>query len=147
MSLLGRLRAWWRETFGGGAVTGDSASTADAVAYDYECAVCGTGVDGPDESCPLCHSSDVVSAGAESGASPDPTEPSFGRDQYVSPGDESDASVARLRELRQQDELLERHADRWRRTEAGFVVETADGERVVDSREAVVALLRNEGVE
>lgn len=143
MSLLGRLRAWWRETFGGGVATDDSAATA--AAYDYECAVCGTGVDGPEESCPLCQSTDVVRVGDESADSADSTEPSFGREQHVSPGD--DESVERLRELRKQDELLERHADRWRQVDDGFVVETSDGERLVESREGVVEALRNEGVE
>lgn len=56
MNLLDRLRGWWRSTFGGD----DLEDAGGAGTYDYECTVCGTGVDGPDADCPLCRSSDVV---------------------------------------------------------------------------------------
>lgn len=45
----------------------DGTETHDA---EFVCSVCGTGVDDPNESCPLCQSTDVVPAGgSESGPS------------------------------------------------------------------------------
>lgn len=54
----------------------------------------------------------------------------------------NDEAVERLRELRDDDALLERHADRWEPHAGGYRVETTAGTRIVDSREEVAALLR-----
>lgn len=148
MSLLDRLRAWWRrlrERAGPASEVAGTDRGADPEA-DYECAVCGTDVEVPEGSCPLCRSTDVVPAGATAGGdgssgdgSFDAGEPPAG-DRHVSLGE--DGSVERLRDLRADGELLERYADRWQSVEGGFRVETEDGTRVVDSREEVAAVLR-----
>lgn len=62
MGVLERLRGWWRSVTGD---DGDVETTVEGTGtYDYECSVCGTGVDEPDADCPLCRSSDVVAADA-----------------------------------------------------------------------------------
>lgn len=134
MGVLARLRAWWRRRFG--------SSGADAPS-DHECAVCGTAVDDPDGPCPLCRSTDIVPAGAKSNArGGDGSAAKTEAGRRVVAGD--DASVGRLRQLREDGELLERYADRWQSVDGGFRVETSGGTQVVDSREEVVALLRAE---
>lgn len=141
MGVLARLRAWWRRRFG----SGDAGADAPA---GYECAVCGTGVDGPAGACPLCRSTDVVLVGTREGGSETDVdvegEPARGGPGSRRVDTDDGASVDRLRELRADGEVLERHADRWRSVEGGFRVETSDGTRSVDSREEVVALLRAE---
>ena len=133
MGVLDRLRAWWRRFR-----AGDAGAPAG-----YECVVCGTEVDDADGSCPLCRSTDVVRAGVSADAdSADETAAKGGPARRVAASD--DASVGRLRELREDGELLERYADRWQSVDGGFRVETSGGTRVVDSREEVVALLRAE---
>jgi uncharacterized Zn finger protein (UPF0148 family) len=134
MGLLDRLRAWWRRRFGSG-----SADEAADRAAGYECAVCGTPVEDPDGECPLCRSTDVVPAGSADGAAADP---SAGARERVATAD--DGAVDRLEELREDGELLRRHADRWQPVDGGFRVETSDGTREVDSREEAAALLRAE---
>lgn len=134
MGVLARLRAWWRRFRAG--------DPADAPA-GYECAVCGTSVDEAGGSCPLCRSTDVVRAGADVDAeSGDESATGSKTARRVAAND--DGSVDRLRELREDGELLERYADRWQSVDGGFRVETSGGTRVVDSREEVVALLRAE---
>jgi hypothetical protein len=132
MGLLDRLRAWWRAAIG--TSSGEPGEPKPTGAF--ECAVCGTGVDDPEGPCPLCQSTDIVPSGepAESAADrPAATERRV--------ADDAD-SVEKLRELRADGEVLERHADCWRPVDGGFAVETPDDERVVDSRAAVIDLLR-----
>jgi hypothetical protein len=138
MGHLDRLRAWWRRKI----ASPDPDATAEAGSVsEYECAVCGTSVEGPDGECPLCRSTDVVPAGGSDGEGDRDDPPSGGR-RHVSAGD--DASVERLRDLRGDDEVLRRYADRWEQVDGGLRVETSDGTRVVDSREEAAALLRAE---
>lgn len=134
MGILARLRSWWRRFR-----SGDAAASPAG----YECAVCGTAVDDADGSCPLCRSTDVVRAGASTDAdSGGESAAEANASRHVAASD--DATVGRLRELREDGELLERYADRWQSVDGGFWVETSGGTRVVDSREEVVALLRAE---
>ena len=146
MGFLARLRAWWHRRAWSRSDAGAAGAGGPA---DYECAVCGTGVDDADGSCPLCRGTDVVPAGAnvdddrdaDGGAEAESGAAAVDR-RRVTPADEE--SVERLRRLRAEDELLERYADRWRPVDGGFRVETRDGTRVVDSRDEVVAMLRAE---
>ena len=143
MGLLTRLRRWWRGTFGRGTAT--NADEAAAVSpYAYRCGVCGTGVDDPEGTCPLCRSSDLVAVeegadGTSSGSDEDLQASRPLGERHVAEGD--DESVDRLRELQAGTALLERHADRWRPTDGGFRVETPDGETEVASQEALVAAI------
>ena len=134
MGLLDRLRAWWRRRFGGG--SGDAGAARAA----HECAVCGTAVEDPAGECPLCRSTDVVPAGSAAGDGGDAA--AAGARRRVETADE--AAVDRLRELREDGELLQRHADRWEPVDGGFRVRTGNGTREVDSREEAAALLRAE---
>lgn len=143
MGVFARLRAWWRRrAWSRSGAPG--AGPAGGGAADYECGLCGTGVDDPGGQCPLCRGTDVVPAGAD--ATPDADGETAGpatvERREAATADEE--SVERLRTLRAEGELLERYADRWRPVDGGFRVETGDGTRVVDSREEVVALLRAE---
>jgi hypothetical protein len=146
MALLDRLRAWWRR-IRGGAGGADATDARGKAETEYECAVCGTGVDDPEGPCPLCRATDVVPADSTGGTDGQPPADRGDRDdgplagdRHVAPGD--DASVERLRDLRADGELLERYADRWEPVDGGFQVETENGTRVVDSREEVAAVLR-----
>lgn len=65
-TLLVRLRRWLRARMGGSepAAGPGFEGTSGPGTYDYECTSCGTGVDHPDDDCPLCSSSAVVAADA-----------------------------------------------------------------------------------
>ena len=139
MGLLDRLRAWWARRFGSGSADAGADSAAD-----YECAVCGTAVDDPEGECPLCRSTDLVPAGSGADAGGDGSGPAGGRRERVAAADADEEAVDRLRELREDGELLQRYADRWEALDGRFRVETSDGTREVDSREEVAALLRAE---
>ncbi|WP_248896990.1 hypothetical protein [Haloplanus halobius] len=75
----------------GEARANDGAETASDAAF--VCSVCGTAVDDPDATCPLCHSSDVVPAGER-----DDDAPSVRGRTAVSNAD--DDAVDRLRDVR-----------------------------------------------
>lgn len=142
MALLDRLRSWWRSLVGGEQREGDVEDAEPS--FEYRCAVCGTGVEGPDEQCPLCRSSDVVRADEAGGGSSD-TDPAADDAPTMGErrsGTADDASVETLRAIREDGALLERHAERWTPDAEGFRVETPDGEVVVDSRDALVERLR-----
>lgn len=73
-TLLARLRRWLRARTGGSeptAAPGLEEANGPGT-YDYECTSCGTGVDHPDDDCPLCSSRDVVAADAAPGRAVDP---------------------------------------------------------------------------
>jgi hypothetical protein len=134
MGLLDRLRAWCRRRFGSGRAAEDPHP-----ASGYECAVCGTPVDDPGGECPLCRSTDVAPPGSTDDA--EAASPGGARERVLAA---DDGAVDRLKELREDGELLQRYADRWQPVDGGFRVETSDGTREVDSREEAAALLRAE---
>jgi hypothetical protein len=170
MGLLEGLRRWWNRRGGSDAEGGDgdaadaSGSGGDgdagpaaspAQSADYECAICGTAVEGPESTCPVCHSEDVVRAdGRDSTADTEQPTPN----RHV---EESDDTAERLQQVRNSSEILEAHDDRWTEIDAdadgdgdagagvdsdadahaGFRVETPDGEVTVASRVEVAALL------
>ncbi|MFC6989154.1 hypothetical protein ACFQJD_11365 [Haloplanus sp. GCM10025708] len=78
--------------------------------YAYRCTVCGTGVETPDDHCPLCHSSEIApaddagdvydSAGDES-AETEAAEPVGQKTTSIS---DADDAVERLRDLRHDEE-------------------------------------------
>jgi hypothetical protein len=142
MGLLDGLRRWWRRRFGSGgdgaeAGTGDADATSESSGTGgYECAICGTAVEGPDASCPVCRSGDIVAADRRTAGGR--SSPASTR-QYVENTD--DDPVERLQQVRESGEILDAHADRWERTDDGFRVETPDGEVTVPSRVEAAALL------
>ncbi|MFB6154541.1 MAG: hypothetical protein ABEJ22_01515 [Haloferacaceae archaeon] len=118
MSLLSRIRAFFSSLFGGAGERGESAgeeagdaaagagggaTTAEAEAA-YRCSICGTPVDDPEGSCPLCRSTDVVPAGEiDAGERPDEGGPTLAG-TAVSRPDTDEEAVNRLREIRRQAE-------------------------------------------
>ncbi|WP_336135213.1 hypothetical protein [Natronomonas amylolytica] len=144
MGLFDGLRRWWQRRFGSGADSEeDEAGSADTAsesseAGSYECAICGTTVEGPEASCPVCRSGDIVAADGR--AADDQSSPASAR-QYVENTD--DDPVQRLQQVRDSGEILDTHADRWEPTDDGFRVETPDGEVTVPSRVEVAALLED----
>jgi hypothetical protein len=144
MGLLDGLRRWWRRRFGSGAdAEEDGTEDADAAsdsseASGYECAICGTAVEGPEASCPVCRSGDIVAADRDT--TDGRSAPAATR-QHVEENDED--PVERLQQVRDSSEILEAHADRWEQTDEGFRVETPDGEVTVPSRVEVAALLED----
>jgi len=119
--MIGRLRDWLGRLLGrggGGSAGADgdddpTATAADAAAETtgYECAVCGTAVEGPEASCPLCSAGDVVPVdgehdGGQEGATAD-AEPAEVRETDAGPAevreaDATDDAAAQLRELREE---------------------------------------------
>ncbi len=135
MSVLDRLRAWWRGLVGGERV---EAEVDDTGVSAYECAVCGTSVDDPEGPCPLCNGTDVVAVAERPSTTSDPVEPAETRRP-----DDASASADRLRSLREVGDVLERHQDRWKPVDEGILVETDDGDRIVETREEAAELLRD----
>lgn len=160
--LFTRLRAWFRSLLGRGRAEVDTDAEAEttaasrAVEAGYQCEVCGTPVESPDEPCPLCHSTAVVPADAGAGnanaAGEEDTGPeAVERRVADSQSGDAAASLADLRDAGK--DVLARHADKWEERESGGsrryrVTLPAGEERVVDSREDVRSLLyRNYGVD
>lgn len=123
MTLLDRLRTWWRRRVADGR-SADPAEDAGA-AVDYECAVCGTVVEDPTGECPLCRSSEIVPA------------------ETATKGDVG-GSIERPHTRQEDGTLLQRYNEYWQEAGGNYRVETSDGTRVVDSREEAAALLRAE---
>lgn len=107
--MIGRLRAWFGRLFGrGGAGSADGDGAGDAgvgaddaagAATGYECAVCGTAVDGPRASCSLCGAGDVVPVDGDSGAA-EAGATSDAAPAEVREADATDDAAAQLRALR-----------------------------------------------
>lgn len=143
MGVLDGLRAWWRGLFGSGneaddggaeaaSETGESAQSAGV---GYECAICGTSVDGPNASCPVCRSGDIVAADRDT--TDGRSAPAATR-QHI---EESDDPVERLQQVRDSSEILAAHDEYWEALDGEFLVETPDGNVTVTSRVEVAALL------
>jgi hypothetical protein len=141
MGLRSLLRDWLNRALGRG--TGDGTDTDDATteeAFAYECEVCGTPVDSPEDACPLCRSTAIVPEGS-SKRSP-PAELDHVRQTRERTDDAADA-LSGVR--RSGVDVLANHGDRWERLDDGFRVERADGSTtVVDSEERLTAVLRAE---
>lgn len=111
--MIGRLRDWLGRLLGrGGAdsagADGDGDATAaagDAAAATtgYECAVCGTAVEGPTASCPLCSSGDVVPVDGKHEDGDDGATADAGPAE-VREADATDDAAAQLRELREEQD-------------------------------------------
>lgn len=103
----------------------------------YRCAVCGTEVEGPESTCPLCGGSDVESEGErrQSGSGLQGVGP---MERSVS--DETTEAASVLAET----DPLAAHEDRWERIDGGYRVQLADGDRKVDSKDEVRVLLYRE---
>ncbi len=136
-----RLKAW---LFGDGESEAPSESEPASEAEHggepetYRCAVCGTEVDGDDESCPLCGSSDLNPVGEAPGENATPVGESEPTGRRVA--NEGVDPAERLQEAREN--LLARHEDRWERDGGGYRVRDADGEwRHVEDEDAVRAVL------
>lgn len=86
--------------------TGERVKGSTEPPADYECAVCGTAVDDPDDQCPLCRSTDVVAAGEAT----DEQEEASADDRLAGGATEArssespDDAADRLRELREEQE-------------------------------------------
>lgn len=146
MGLLDGLRRWWQRQFGSGAETdderaeaaSDTEESAQPAGASYECAICGTAVEGPDESCPVCRSGDIVATDRDT--TDGRSAPATAR-QHVEESD--DDPVDRLQQIRSSSEILDTHDDRWTEVDGEFRVETPDGEVTVPTRVEVAALLED----
>lgn len=139
MGLRSILRDWLDRALGRGADSAGDGSRDGTTeeAFAYECEVCGTPVDDPEDTCPLCRSTAIVPEGS-SKRSP-PAELDAVRTRRGSADDAADA-LAGVR--RSGVDVLARHGDRWERVDDGFRVERADGSTtVVDSEERLTAVL------
>jgi len=103
----------------------------------YRCAVCGTDVEGPNSTCPLCGGNDVVVHGDRLPAGSGLQGPGA-EERSVSDGT-SDAAT-----LLAETDPLDAHNDRWERVDGGYRVHLADADRTVDSKDEVRALLYRE---
>lgn len=135
MTLLDRLRTWWRRRVADSR-SADRDEDAGA-AVDYECAVCGTVVKDPAGECPLCRSSEIVPA--ETATEGDATAAT-----HRPVGSDAGGSIERPRTRQEDGMLLQRYNEYWQEAGGNYRVETSDGTRVVDSREEAAALLRAE---
>lgn len=139
MGLLDRLRSLVRRRGGSDDETesaSDTEESAPSAEKGYECAICGTAVEGPDASCPVCRSGDIVAADRDT--SDGRSAPAATR-QHVEERD--DDPIERLKQVRDSSEILGAHEDRWEELDGEFRVETPDGEVTVTSRIEVAALL------
>lgn len=129
MGVINSLLESLRGVFGS-----NGAPTAAEPAPAYRCTICGTEVDSPGETCPLCGSTDTAAnddgAAAAEGLSGRPA-----AEQGVV--DDTSTAASRLA----QADLLTRFEDRWERVDGGYRVVLPDGDRKVDSRDEVRALL------
>ena len=128
MGLLTALRSRLRRLVG---VWGPPADRS------YRCAVCGTEIADPESPCPLCGGTEVEIDGAR-------RQPGSGltglgaTERSVSDGTTEAATVLA------ETDPLDAHDDRWERTDGGYRVHLADGDRTVDSKDEVRALLYRE---
>ncbi len=129
MGLVSSLLDWVRGLVG--------SAEPDAVAEEaptYRCAICGTTVEDADSACPLCGSSDIVTpddrATSSEGLSGRPA-----AERTVT--DDTAAAASTLA----RTDLLARHEDRWERVDGGYRVTLPDGDRKVDSKDEVRAVL------
>lgn len=100
----------------------------------YHCSVCGTEVEGPESTCPLCGGTDVETEGER-------RQPGSGL-QGVSPTERSVSDgTAEAATVLAETDPLDAHDDRWERIDGGYRVQLADGDRKVDSKDEVRALL------
>ncbi|QLD85632.1 hypothetical protein HWV23_07800 [Natronomonas halophila] len=143
MGLLDGVRRWWKRQFGngeeadGGAETAsDTGSSTQPTGAGYECAICGTSVEGPEATCPVCQSGDIVAADRDT--SDGRSAPATTR-QHIE--DSDDETVNRLQQVHDSSEILAAHEDHWTEADGEFRVETPDGEVTVTSRIEVAALL------
>jgi len=149
---------------------GDDATAepeAGAATADYECSICGTPVADPEDACSLCGSTDTDPVDADGGGAVEDDADGGGavgddadgggadvgtadagaldpdRARTASVPDGEDAPEERLSELRAAGTgLLERHDDRWRADDGGYLVERRDGsETRVDARAGVRRVL------
>jgi len=134
--VLKRLKAWLfgaeseEQSDGETAETSESASEPDS----FRCAVCGTAVESPSSTCPLCGANDIEAGDADDdGASAAPS------GERVE--NEGEDPADRLREMRET--LLDAHSEKWEETSDGYRVEQPNGEwRSVANKDAVRAVLR-----
>ncbi|MFB6211200.1 MAG: hypothetical protein ABEI76_06660 [Halobacteriales archaeon] len=148
MSLLARFRQWVRSLFGSSEADSETTTpeTDTATAQpDYVCAVCGTSVDTPETSCPLCKSTDIRPADGDDESDPSTTGglgPATARETRMA---DDTGAASKLQELKAGGgDPLDRHADRWERLDSGerYRVTLADDSvRHVDSKEQVRAVL------
>lgn len=99
----------------------------------YRCTICGTQVDGPADTCPLCGSTDVAANRAGS----TPSDGLSGRPAERNVRDDTSTAASRLA----RSDPLRRFDDRWQRVEGGYRVSLPDGDRIVDSKDDVRAVL------
>jgi rubrerythrin len=92
---------------GNDAEAADEETGRSDAAFGYRCTVCGTGVETPDDPCPLCRSSELVptdDAGDVYDATGDGAQSSESVGQKTASISDADDAVERLRNLRQDEE-------------------------------------------
>jgi hypothetical protein len=145
MGLLDGIRRWWQQRVGSGdgtdgeesdSETEGAAEPSGSGETGYECAICGTSVEGPETTCPVCRSGDIVSTDRDT--SDGRSAPATTR-QHIEESD--DETVNRLQHVHDNSEILDAHEGRWTEADGEFRVETPHGEVTVASRIEVAALL------
>lgn len=108
-------------------------------AEGYACAVCGTPVEGPDEECPLCRSSDIVPAG-DDGETDAGADGLHGGGPAEVTGGASGPTITEV--LGAEGDLLSAYADYWEADGNRYRVALPDGsETYVESKDDVRAVL------
>lgn len=103
-----------------------------------KCSICGTAVPEGESSCPLCGSTDLISAN-DPGTSPARSLSRERATQHTEPA--ADESVTQLQRVR-TNQILSNNPDAWTETKEGYEVSVDNDTRVVGSKQEAAQLLK-----
>lgn len=103
-----------------------------------KCSICGTAVPEGEDNCPLCGSTDLISAN-DPGTSPARSLSRERATQHTEPS--ADKSVTQLQRVR-TDQILSNNPDAWTETPEGYEVTLKDETTLVGSKQEAARLLK-----